>query len=403
MDIYNFNVKIKGSISASGWREMGLLALDPKEQAILISRFKRIISQFPFLMMSDRNFLELIYREILGREIDAEGMATYTRLLDEGRNRWEIILFLIHSGEFTNRVLLDNLPPEDIKSRKPENYRMAEDMRNRRQVLTFEAGQSADFDWLEQMIRETGYYERPGIWSFDLDMDKKVMAEIIASFSPQKALEIGCANGAVLKCLFQSGVDVEGVDISALAKARAFSEIRNRIYLGDFLDLALSVDHYDLIFGLDIFEHLNPNRLEAYVQGIFEKLTSGGYLFCNIPAFGNDPLFGNLFPLYLESWGKDVSGNRPFQTLPVDDWGYPLSGHLIWADSFWWIHQMERPGFIREVEIEQALHQKYDAYLEARTPARKAFYVLSKKADQEKNRKIIETIHGTPSSAQENL
>jgi 2-polyprenyl-3-methyl-5-hydroxy-6-metoxy-1,4-benzoquinol methylase len=362
---------------------------------------KRVISEFPFLKMSDRNFLELIYRELLGREIDPDGIATYTRLLDEGRNRWEIILFLIHSGEFTNRVLLDNLPPEDIKSRKPKNYMMAEDMITKRQILTFEAGQSVDFDWLEQMIRDRGYYERPGIWSFDLDMDKKIMAEIVASFSPQKALEIGCANGAVLKCLFQAGVDVEGVDISALAKARAFSEIRNRIHLGDFLDLALPAYHYDLIFGLDIFEHFNPNRLEALVQKIFENLNSGGYLFCNIPAFGNDPVFGSLFPLYLKAWGKDASESRPFQSLPVDDWGYPLSGHLIWADSFWWSNQMERPGFIREVEIEQALHQKYDAYLEVRAPARKAFFVLSKKADQEKNRKVIDTIHGTSSSALE--
>jgi hypothetical protein len=64
---------------------------------------------------------------------------------------------------------------------------------------------------------------------------------------------------------------------------------------------------------------------------------------------------------------------------------------------------MERPGFIREVEIEQALHQKYDAYLEAKTPARKAFYVFSKKADQSKNRKIIETILGTSSSVLKSL
>ena len=254
--------------------------------------------------MSDRNFIELIYRGILGREVDPDGLASYTRLLHEGHNRWEVILYLIHSGEFTNRVLSDNLPPADIKTRKPENYRQAEDNRTNRPVLIFEARQNTDFDWLEQMIREAGYYERPGVWSFDLDMDKQVMAEIMSCFAPQKALEIGCANGAVLKCLFKAGFDVEGVDISALAKTRAFLEIRNRIHLGDLLELALPADHYDLIFGLDIFEHFNPNRLEAIVQRIFEKLISGGYLFCNIPAFGPDPVFGNLFPFYLEAWEK---------------------------------------------------------------------------------------------------
>jgi hypothetical protein len=134
----------------------------------------------------------------------------------------------------------------------------------------------------------------------------------------------------------------------------------------------------------------------------FEKLTSGGYLFCNIPAFGPDPVFGNLFPLYLEAWGEKATGSRPFQTLHVDEWGYPLNGHLIWADTFWWVRKMEWPGFIREVEIEQALHQKYDAYLESRTPARKAFYVFSKRADLEKNRRTIETIQRTSSLVLEN-
>jgi len=344
------------------------------------------------IKLSDRDFLALIYREILGREIDPDGLVTYTRLLHEGRDRWEVILFLIRSGEFINRILLDNLPPEDIKIRKPENYRMAVDTKTNRQVLTFEAGQSADFDWLEQMIRDTGYYERPGIWSFDLDRDKEVMAEIMTYFSPRNALEIGCANGAVLRCLFQAGVEVEGVDISALAKTRAFPEIRNRIHLGDFLALALSSDHYDLIFGLDIFEHFNPNKLGAYIQRIFKKLASGGYLYCNLPAYGEDPVFGNLFPLYLEAWGRDGLEGRPFQTLHVDEWGYPIHGHLIWAETSWWVRQFESSGLIREVEIEQALHRKYDGYLEARTPARKAFYVFSKEASQEKNRETIERI-----------
>jgi hypothetical protein len=39
----------------------------------------------------------------------------------------------------------------------------------------------------------------------------------------------------------------------------------------------------------------------------FEKLTSGGYLSRNIPAYGPDPVFGNLFPFYLEAWGKSLS------------------------------------------------------------------------------------------------
>jgi hypothetical protein len=38
---------------------------------------------------------------------------------------------------------------------------------------------------------------------------------------------------------------------------------------------------YDLIFGLDVFEHLNPNRLDAYIVrlaelvGMIQQITAG--------------------------------------------------------------------------------------------------------------------------------
>jgi hypothetical protein len=61
---------------------------------------------------------------------------------------------------------------------------------------------------------------------------------------------------------------------------------------------------YDLIFGLDVFEHLNPNRLDAYIVRLAELVGTGGFLFCHIPAFGTDPVFGTVFPLYLDRWGR---------------------------------------------------------------------------------------------------
>ena len=101
---------------------------------------------------------------------------------------------------------------------RPENYRAAEDFLHQVNVLVFEAKGREDFDWLEQMILETGYYERPGIWSFDLDWDKKLMAEIMATFYPQRSLELGCSNGAILKGLAEMGIAGEGIEISAMAK-----------------------------------------------------------------------------------------------------------------------------------------------------------------------------------------
>lgn len=418
---------------------------------------KKIRSRLPFLKMSDRDFLEMTYREILGRPIDPEGLALYSRLLMDGQTRWEIILLLIHSEEFAaktirekaelssdqaflekvypifygreidedgrriysqmlrgghdrtsiiailakseefvNRVLRENLPLKDIRPLRPESYRETEDAIRRTGITVFEARVQEDFDWLEKMLLEAGYYERPGIWSFDLDLDKKVQAEILASLAPGRSLELGCANGAILKLLAQRGLAGEGVEISAMAKTRAFPEVKNRIHLGDLLDLHLAAG-YDLIYGLDIFEHLNPNRLKAYVERIGALLAEGGYFYCNIPVFGDDPVFGTVFPRYLKEWEGERSGLRPFRTLHVDALGYPMNGHLIWADGAWWVRQFEEAGLTREAEVEKAIHEKYDPYWEARARARKPFYLFSKKAGAEKNRRVIETIRRSSS------
>ena len=349
-------------------------------------------------LASDRTFLEQVYPIFYDRPIDAEGLQIYSRLLKEGHDRISIVSILAKSEEFINRVLRDNLPLKEVTSLRPESYRAAEDFLQHLPVLVFEAEKPEDFDWLERIILETGYYERPGIWSFDLDLDKKVMAEILAFFSPERSLELGCSNGAVLKGLALLGIRGEGVEISAMAKKRAFPEIKDGIHLGDLLDLRLPAG-YDLVFGLDIFEHLNPNKLGAYVKRIWELMGAEGYFYCNLPAFGDDPVFGTVFPLYLREWEKERSDSSPFRTLHVDELGYPIHGHLIWADTAWWVRQFEEVGLVREAEVERAIHQKYDAYWEVRARARQSFYVFSRKAGQGKTRRIIEAVLSSSSAA----
>jgi hypothetical protein len=91
-------------------------------------------------------------------------------------------------------------------------------------------------------------------------------------------------------------------------------------------------------------------------------------------------MFGSVFPLYVDEWATDAAAGRPFSTLHVDELGYPLHGHLIWADAAWWAARFEAGGFRRELDIERELHRKYDRYMEKRSAARKAFFVFSKDA-----------------------
>lgn len=360
--------------------------------------WRRIAGRLEPVLTSDRAFLEKAYREILGREVDQDGFDYYARALREGHPRTSVLISLVRSEEFTSRLAKrapDILP---IRPLRPSQYREDEDVLNHTPVAVFEARSDADFDWLETMIAEHGYYERPGVWNLGIDVDKRVMAEMLSVFAPERALEIGCASGAVLECLRALGIQAEGVEISRLALERAFPGVRNRIHAGDLLALALA-GPYDLVFGLDIFEHLNPNRLDAYLSRIAGLLGEGGYLFANVPAFGADAVFGTVFPLYVRGWGGESLPGRRFSLLPVDEHGYPLHGHLVWADSAWWVARFEAHGLRRERGIERALHDKYDPYMDARSRARKAYYVFSRRADEARSRAIVERIGDEPSRA----
>jgi len=326
--------------------------------------------------LSDVQFLEEVYHELLGRDADEMGKAHHLKSLREGHSRLSVILGIVKSEEFINKVIREQMPLLSIKDERPDRYRPVHDIHGR-EAWVFQAEGPQDFDWLERKIIENGYYEKPGVWSFIIAEDKRLHAEIISLFSPRLVLDFGCANGPIMKCLYDLGIASEGVDISRLALAKAFPEVQSRIHLGDLLFLDLG-KRFDFVLALDIIEHLNPNKLDLYITKVESLMEDGGFLFANIPAFGKDEVFGTIFEVYLKEWEKDVRERRLFSTIHTDATGYPVNGHIINAGSAWWIGQFEGHGLRREVEVEQALHKKYDGVMTRMNVSRKAFFIFSK-------------------------
>ncbi len=319
----------------------------------------------------DRRFVEQLFEQMLGRAADPDGLEGYLLLLSEGATRAEVVMRVAGSAEYRYR-LCPQPRREGPLQRHPQRYSYHPGPG----ILTLDLEGPDDFDWIERTLLADSYYERPGVWNFEVDLDKRVMAETVALLARRRVLELGCSSGAVLDGLHRRGLDFVGVDISTLALEHAIPAVKDRIRLGDLLELELGSD-FDTAFGLDIFEHLNPNRLALYIRRLKACLVPGGMLFANIPAFGRDEVFGEVFAPYLPSWDDDAAHHRPFHQLHVDEWGYPMHGHLIWADANWWTAQFEGEGFVRRRRIEAALHHVYDDYLRASSPARLSFFVFS--------------------------
>jgi len=330
---------------------------------------------------SDREFIEIVYRKMLGREPDADGVAIQLEAMRQGTPRSEIVFNFAGSPEFVHKTIKDNLAayldPLPIKDERPDRYRIERRKGGTDQMRVFRAAEDADYDWLERKILENGYYERPGVWSFLIDEDKRTMADIARDLGARTVLDFGCSNGAVLKCLRDIGIDGDGVEISLMALDKAPPEVKDSIFIGDLLGLSFP-RRYDLVLGLDVFEHLNPNKLDAYIGRLHGLIREGGFLYTNVPAHGKDAVFGEIFGLDLVSWDEDVAAGRCFRSVPVDDYGYPKNGHITCAGTGWWVGRFEKAGFRREPEIERDLHRKYDEAMNSISPARKAYYVFSR-------------------------
>jgi hypothetical protein len=344
------------------------------------------------IFVSDREFVDGAFRDILGRDADQGGLDFYRGVLRSGVRRTAVLLDIMRSEEF-RRSLAPAAPSSlpNLVLQRPERYRRDVDRSSGQSILVFEAATPADFDWLETAIIRNGYYEAPGVWVLDVDFDKRLVAEMIASFAPAAALELGTASGAVLECLDDLGIAAEGVEISAMAIAKAPERVRSRIHHGDLLALDLA-PKYDLVFGLDVFEHLNPNKLDAYIARMAAITRDDGWLFCNIPAFGEDAVFGTVFPFYLDAWDTEARGGGLLRSLHVEETGYPFHGHLTWATAPWWVQRFAAAGFVRDVEIERAFHRKYDAYMTRRSPARAAYFVFGKLGSSARRPDILRRI-----------
>lgn len=345
------------------------------------------------LAPSEQPTLDRLYRDFLGREVDPSGREAFGRFLENGGTPTDVALALVRSEEFVNRLLRENTSLPDIRQERPEAFRQA--LAGGHSVPVFEAKSPADFDWMESKILENGYYEVPGVWSFEVNVDKRLTAGMLAPLAGDGALEIGCSNGSLLVALSELGVRAEGVEISRLAIAKADAGIRARIHTGDLLTLP-PLGPYDLVIGLDIFEHLNPNRLDAYLAALARSLHPGGFLYGNIPAIGHDPVFGTICPAYLDEWQPNVAAGELFSLLEVDERGYPIHGHLAWAPSAWWEKKYSAAGFQRERGIEEALHRKYGNLLQKYTPGRLAFFVFSFQRDDARVGRVIGEIERRP-------
>lgn len=107
-------------------------------------------------------------------------------------------------------------------------------------------------------------------------------------------LEIGCASGAFLQRMAGQGWQVEGVEASAKAAARA-QALGFSVYAGP-LEQAPDPSHsYDLIVGWMVLEHLH-NPVES-LRKLWQWTRPGGWLALSVPNAAS-----HEFRIFKDAW-----------------------------------------------------------------------------------------------------
>ena len=111
--------------------------------------------------------------------------------------------------------------------------------------------------------------------------------EIMAAVKPNmRGLYIGCGNGRNYLEFIQAGLDVIGLDMSAVGLAQISErEPSAQLVCSDFLDYHGT---FDYIIAIQSFQHGDYVRVARYFQRASEMLNAGGLLFVRVNAVGTD-------------------------------------------------------------------------------------------------------------------
>jgi 2-polyprenyl-3-methyl-5-hydroxy-6-metoxy-1,4-benzoquinol methylase len=314
-----------------------------------------------------------VYEGIYGRKIDRSEYALFINSLQAGIPLSALISDLISSEEFTRK---HGIIPHRSEIRLPDLTKIYPDKycRSGDDFSVFAASSKEDFVLLESLIAKHRYYDSTEVYSPTIDLDKVVTASIVSGLKAQSAIELGCFTGPVISLLADRGFEVCGVDISHLAIVLAYDNIRDKILFGDLLDLDFNRS-YDAFIAMDVLEHLNPFRIDLYIEKIRQLVNANGFVLLNSPMFGNDDIFGTVFDIYFREW-QEAGDDNFWRYIHCDAQGWPIHGHLTLASPKWWEKIFGQHGLVRDRTTEAEIQGILRGFFDKHAPSRRTLFVL---------------------------
>lgn len=135
--------------------------------------------------------------------------------------------------------------------------------------------------------REQGYggYRYDGRW---VAVAQRLIAHYGLS-ADSRFLDVGCAKGFLMHDLAEAlpGITVEGIDISAYAKAHAMPSVAAQITLGNCLALPYEDDSFDCSVAINTLHNLPYDECKQAVRELMRVTRNKRNIFIQVDAYGN--------------------------------------------------------------------------------------------------------------------
>jgi hypothetical protein len=345
----------------------------------------------PREVFSREHVAAALYRGILGREPDPAGFRDNLALLRAGEPLERVVRSFIASPEFRARTLESTVPVTPLPDLRAANPACYETQPVAGLPMTvYVARHDADIDQMASLIETHRFYDRFGVWSPVIDRDKEITAAIVRGLGARSCFELGCFTGSVMSLLENAGVSVLGAEVSHLAFAFAFPNVRDAMMFGDLLSLEID-RRFDVVLCMDVIEHISPLRLDHYIDKLLSLVDQDGYVYLNAPMWGKDHIFGVFEEPYLQEW-LTIGDKSYWRHWPCDDKGWPVHGHLVWASPDWWERKFCDYGLVRDTTIEQAIHYNLSAFFEE-ARGRRCLFVLRRPGNRRSSAAIATAVH----------
>jgi cyclopropane fatty-acyl-phospholipid synthase-like methyltransferase len=143
---------------------------------------------------------------------------------------------------------------------------------------------------------------------------KEVESKYLSSTS--KILDIGCGVGLYLKDFFSK--DITGTDLNEAFLQKCKELLPHCvIHKGDYLNLKLPLNSFDLIYSVSVIEYIPPSKIQLFFDKIATETKSNGLMLIQYPHALNlkDKLYSDLSYISYTTNKIDDCVNKQFNII----------------------------------------------------------------------------------------